>query len=88
MKRVLLALGCMLLVSPALADTGWSQYGGDQGGQRGTYGGGQYGGGYDQGGYDQSGYDDQRGGYTEQPSRRGPVQPSHPGQRRSSDWDG
>ena len=34
MKRVLLAASCMLLVSPALADTGWSQYGGDQGGQR------------------------------------------------------
>jgi quinoprotein glucose dehydrogenase len=34
MKWVLLVTGCMLLVSPALADTGWSQYGGDQGGQR------------------------------------------------------
>ena len=34
MKRVLLVTSCMLLVSPALADTGWSQYGGDQGGQR------------------------------------------------------
>jgi quinoprotein glucose dehydrogenase len=32
MKRVL--LGWMVLVSPAVADTGWSQYGGDQGGQR------------------------------------------------------
>ena len=32
MKRVL--LGWMMLVSPAVADTGWSQYGGDQGGQR------------------------------------------------------
>jgi quinoprotein glucose dehydrogenase len=34
MKRVLLVTGCMLLASPALADTGWSQYGGDAGGQR------------------------------------------------------
>jgi quinoprotein glucose dehydrogenase len=34
MKRVLLVTGCMLLASPGLADTGWSQYGGDQGGQR------------------------------------------------------
>lgn len=34
MKRVLLALGYMLLVSPALADQGWPAYGGDQGGQR------------------------------------------------------
>jgi quinoprotein glucose dehydrogenase len=34
MKRVLTVVGCMLLVSPAMADTGWSQYGGDQGGQR------------------------------------------------------
>ena len=34
MKRVLLAAGWMVLVSPARADTGWSQYGGDQGGQR------------------------------------------------------
>jgi quinoprotein glucose dehydrogenase len=34
MKRVLLAVGCMLLVSPAGADTGWPSYGGDQGGQR------------------------------------------------------
>jgi len=32
MKRVL--LGWMMLVSPAAADIGWSQYGGDQGGQR------------------------------------------------------
>jgi quinoprotein glucose dehydrogenase len=34
MKRVLLAAGWMVLVSPAGADTGWSQYGGDQGGRR------------------------------------------------------
>jgi quinoprotein glucose dehydrogenase len=34
MKRVLWAAGWMVLVSPAWADTGWSQYGGDQGGQR------------------------------------------------------
>ncbi|HZQ40102.1 MAG TPA: pyrroloquinoline quinone-dependent dehydrogenase [Rhizomicrobium sp.] len=34
MKRVLLVTGCMLLASPAWADTGWPQYGGDQGGQR------------------------------------------------------
>ena len=34
MKQVLWAASCMLLASPALADTGWSQYGGDQGGQR------------------------------------------------------
>lgn len=34
MKRVLLVTGCMLLASPAWADTGWSQYGGDPGGQR------------------------------------------------------
>ena len=83
---------------------GYEQGGYDQGGyadqggqaaqpaqpaQSGTYGGGQYGGGgYDPAGYDQGGYDDQRGGYNEQPSRRGPAQPSHPGQRRSSDWDG
>ncbi|WP_157437350.1 carboxypeptidase-like regulatory domain-containing protein [Actinoplanes subtropicus] len=70
------------------------QYGGGQGGQYGggydqggQYGGGQYGGGaYDQGGYDQAGYD--QGGYNEQPNRRAQAQPSHPGQRRSSDWDG
>jgi quinoprotein glucose dehydrogenase len=34
MKRALVVASCMLLVSPAMADTGWSQYGGDQGGQR------------------------------------------------------
>ena len=34
MKRLLLAAGWMMLMGPALADTGWSQYGGDQGGQR------------------------------------------------------
>lgn len=34
MKRALLAMGCMLLASPAMADGGWSQYGGDLGGQR------------------------------------------------------
>jgi quinoprotein glucose dehydrogenase len=34
MKRVLWTAGWMMLVSPAGADTGWSQYGGDQGGQR------------------------------------------------------
>jgi hypothetical protein len=71
------------------AQGGYDQGGyGDQGAQRGTYGGAQYGGGYEQGGYEQGGFDDQRGGYNEQPSRRGPVQPSQPGQRRSSDWDG
>ena len=34
MKRALLAAGWLVLASPAQADTGWSQYGGDQGGQR------------------------------------------------------
>src|SRR3569833_726757 len=34
MNRALMAMGCMLLVAPAFADTGWPQYGGDQGGQR------------------------------------------------------
>jgi quinoprotein glucose dehydrogenase len=34
MKRVLLVAGLMAMVSPVEADTGWSQYGGDQGGQR------------------------------------------------------
>ena len=34
MKRVLLTVGWMAAVAPAAADTGWSQYGGDQGGQR------------------------------------------------------
>jgi quinoprotein glucose dehydrogenase len=34
MKRALLAAGWMAMVGPAVADTGWSQYGGDQGGQR------------------------------------------------------
>jgi quinoprotein glucose dehydrogenase len=34
MNRALVIIGCMLLASPGLADTGWSQYGGDQGGQR------------------------------------------------------
>jgi quinoprotein glucose dehydrogenase len=34
MKRLLLAVGWMVAVGPAMADTGWSQYGGDQGGQR------------------------------------------------------
>jgi len=33
MKLGVLA-GCILLAGPAAADTGWSQYGGDQGGQR------------------------------------------------------
>jgi len=34
MKRVFWTAGWMMLVSPALAETGWSHYGGDQGGQR------------------------------------------------------
>jgi hypothetical protein len=80
---------------------GGQQYGGgyDQGGydqgeydQRG-YGGGagqeqggqQYGGGYDdRGGYDPNGYD-QRGG--RQGGQYRQEEPSHPGQRRSADWD-
>ena len=85
--------------APAGAYGGGGQYdqgGYDQGGyseQPGTYGGGQYGGGQYGGAgaaggqYDQGGYDDQRGGYNEQPNRRGPAQPTHPGQRRTSDWD-
>lgn len=34
MKRLLLMTVCLLLARPALADTGWPQYGGDAGGQR------------------------------------------------------
>jgi quinoprotein glucose dehydrogenase len=34
MKRLLLTAGWMLLAAPAWGDAGWSQYGGDQGGQR------------------------------------------------------
>ncbi len=34
MKRVLLTVGWMAAAAPAVANTGWSQYGGDQGGQR------------------------------------------------------
>lgn len=34
MKRALVVVSCMLLASSAMADTGWPQYGGDQGGQR------------------------------------------------------
>ena len=34
MKRVLLAAGWLLRDHRAVADTGWGQYGGDQGGQR------------------------------------------------------
>ena len=34
MKRVLLAAGMMALALTGSADTGWTQYGGDQGGQR------------------------------------------------------
>ncbi|WP_433299774.1 carboxypeptidase-like regulatory domain-containing protein [Actinoplanes sp. CA-030573] len=66
---------------------------GDQGGQQyggGQYGGGQYGGGAGQqygarnDGYDQgpAGYDD--GAYDQ---RAGNRQPSHPGQRRPTEWD-
>lgn len=67
----------------------YDQAGYDQqrGGGTGQYGGGAYGGGGQyggpeedsRGGYDQGGYDP-RGG-------RGQAQPTHPGQRRPSEWD-